>query len=215
MNAAGNKDHAPGQTADTPPIDLRTPLSEAVVRGLPLGAKVQIKGMIYTGRDRLHRHLFDGGAAPLDLQGAALFHCGPIVVAGADGVRRVVAAGPTTSSREEPYMADIIARHGIRMILGKGGMGAATREACRRHGCVYVQAVGGAAAWIARRVRCVGRVWFDNEFGATEAMWEFEVEGLEGIVAIDAAGHSLFETVWRRSEERLRALLAHRAAEGD
>jgi fumarate hydratase class I len=189
------------------PIALEAPFRATDIRALPLGAAVRISGTIYTGRDRLHRHLYDGGASPVDLRGAALFHCGPVVVPVGDSWR-VVAAGPTTSIREEPYMAAIIARHGLRMILGKGGMGAATQAACREHGCVYVQTVGGAAASIARCVRQVGRVWFEREFGATEAMWEFIVNGLLGIVAIDARGESLFTGVERQSEARLRALLA-------
>lgn len=192
-------------------IELRHPFREADVRALPLGAAVSLSGAIYTGRDRLHRYLHDGGAAPIDLRDGAIFHCGPVVAPSsrADGGAgwRVVAAGPTTSSREDPYMPAIIARHGVRVILGKGGMGAATQAACREHGCVYVQVVGGAAAWLARRVRRVGRVWFLEEFGATEAMWEFEVAGLEGIVAIDARGESLFTAVRQDSERVLRRLL--------
>ena len=193
--------------ADAVPLALGAPFREADIRALPLGASVAISGTIYTGRDRLHRHLFDGGATPIDLHDAALFHCGPVVVP-ANGGWRVVAAGPTTSMREEPYMASIIVRHGVRVILGKGGMGPATQAACRDYGCIYVQVVGGAAAWIARCVQRVGRVWFEHEFGATEAMWEFTVAGLVGTVAIDATGASLFTDVERQSENRLQALLA-------
>ena len=190
-------------------IELAAPFREATVRALPLGAAVSISGTIYTGRDRLHRWLHDGGETPVDLRDGAIFHCGPVVVPDAGGWR-VVAAGPTTSMREEPYMPGILARHGVRIILGKGGMGPATQAACRAHGCVYVQTVGGAAASIARCVRRVGRVWFEREFGATEAMWEFTVDGLPGTVAIDATGTSLFDGIARQSGERLQALLAHR-----
>jgi tartrate/fumarate subfamily iron-sulfur-dependent hydro-lyase beta chain len=193
-------------------ILLTAPFDEAAIRALPLGVTVRISGTIYTGRDRVHRYLFDGGESPVDLRGGALFHCGPVVVPEGESWR-VVAAGPTTSIREEPYMASIIARHGIRVILGKGGMGAATQTACREHGCVYIQTVGGAAAWIAQCVRRVGRVWFEREFGATEAMWEFTVEGLIGRVAIDARGESLFAGVEAASAARLRRLLAGNAGE--
>jgi fumarate hydratase class I len=199
----------PDAPEDGPAIRLAAPFREDTVRALPLGAAVSISGTIYTGRDRLHRWLHDGGEAPVDLRDGAIFHCGPVVVPDVGGWR-VVAAGPTTSMREEPYMPGILARHGIRVILGKGGMGPATQAACRRHGCIYVQTVGGAAASIARCVRRVGRVWFEREFGATEAMWEFTVDGLPGTVAIDATGASLFDDVARQSAERLETLLARR-----
>ena len=195
-------------SAATPTTLLGLPCDEAAVRALPLGAPVRLSGTIYTGRDRLHRYLFDGGSPPVSLRGGALFHCGPVVVPEAGGGWRVVAAGPTTSIREEPYMAAILAQHGVRVIIGKGGMGAATQAACREHGCVYIQTVGGAAAWIAQCVRRVGRVWFEREFGATEAMWELAIEGLIGRVAIDARGESLFTRVEQDSGTRLRALLA-------
>ena len=97
--------------------------------------------------------------------------------------------------------------------LGKGGMGSATQAACREHGCIYIQTVGGAAAWIAQCVRRVGRVWFEREFGATEAMWELAIEGLIGRVAIDTRGESLFTRVEQDSGTRLRALLAGKTEE--
>ena len=194
--------------ASPPTVLLTLPCDADTVRALPLGASVRLSGTIYTGRDRLHRYLFDGGEPPVNLSGGVLFHCGPVVVPEAGGGWRVVAAGPTTSIREEPYMAAIIARHGLRVIIGKGGMGRATQDACREHGCVYIQAVGGAAAWTARCIRRVGRVWFEREFGATEAMWEFTIEGLIGRVAIDARGESLFTRVEQESGTKLRHLLA-------
>lgn len=189
-------------------LNLRYPFREADVRNLPLGATVSISGTVFTGRDRLHRYLADGGAAPVDLHDCAIFHCGPIVVPDkARGGWKIVAAGPTTSSRENPYMPLIIEKHGVRVILGKGGMDPATQDACRKYGCVYIQVVGGAAAWLAKCVKKVGNVWFFDEFGATEAMWKLEVENLTGIVAIDAYGESIFSGVEQFSKGRLDALL--------
>ncbi len=199
--------------ASPPTVLLTLPCDADTVRALPLGASVRLSGTIYTGRDRLHRYLFDGGEPPVNLSGGVLFHCGPVVVPEAGGGWRVVAAGPTTSIREEPYMAAIITRHGLRAIIGKGGMGHNTQAACREHGCVYIQTVGGAAAWIAQCVRRVGRVWFEREFGATEAMWELDIEGLIGRVAIDARGESLFTRVEQESGTRLRALLTGKTEE--
>ena len=189
---------------------LRLPLSEADVRALRAGDEVALSGLVHTGRDRFHKFLAEGHPSPVDLRGGALFHCGPVVVRDEDapGGWRVVAAGPTTSAREEPYMAGIVRREGLRAIVGKGGMGPATTEACRECGCVYLQAVGGAAALLARRVRRVAAVHFLDEFGATEACWSLEVENLPALVGVDAAGRSLFDDVRASSRAALDSLLS-------
>ena len=184
---------------------LRYPFSDEAVRALRAGDVVQVFGCVFTGRDRLHKHLAEGGECLASLRDGALYHCGPVVMPQDDGWR-VVAAGPTTSVREEPYMAEIIARYGVRLVIGKGGMGAATQEACVRHGCVYLQAVGGAAALLAQRIKRVVGVSFLDAFGATEAMWQFEVESFETVVGIDTHGRNLFDEVRNASAERLREL---------
>ncbi len=191
------------------PFELRSPFRESDVRQLPLGATVSISGTIYTGRDRLHKYLAEGGETPADLHDGAIFHCGPVVVKDSSQPAgwRIIAAGPTTSSRENPYMPKIIAGNGVRVILGKGGMGPEIQTACREHGCVYIQVVGGAAAWLAKCVKRVEDVWFYDEFGATEAMWKLTVEGLTGIVTIDANGESIFSGVEQLSKARLNTLL--------
>ena len=187
--------------------ELRYPFSEESVRALRAGEIVQVCGRVFTGRDRLHKHLAEGGSCPVSLRDGALYHCGPVVVPQGEGWR-VVAAGPTTSVREEPYMAEVVARHGVRLIIGKGGMGAATQAACMRYGCVYLQAVGGAAALIAQRVKRVEGVCFLDTFGATEALWQLEVEAFEAVVGIDTHGRSLFDEVRDSSRAELRKLLS-------
>lgn len=185
---------------------LRYPFTEEAVRGLRAGEIVQVCGRVFTGRDRLHKYLSEGGVCPVSLQDGALYHCGPVAVPQGDGWR-VVAAGPTTSVREEPYMAAIVASRGVRVIIGKGGMGPATREACVRYGCVYLQAVGGAAALLAQRIRRVEGVHFLDLFGATEALWELEVEDFETVVGVDAHGRDLFDEVRAASAAELRKLM--------
>ena len=182
------------------------PFTEQAVRELRAGESVQVCGRVFTGRDRLHKYLAEGGASPVSLRDGALYHCGPVVVP-QDGGWRVVAAGPTTSAREEPYMAEVIARHGVRLVIGKGGMGACTQAACVRFGCVYLQAVGGAAALLAQRIRRVEGVSFLETFGATEALWQLEVEGFEAVVGMDTHGRNLFAEVGDASLDRLRRLL--------
>jgi len=189
---------------------LTYPFTETQTRPLTMGASVSINGLVFTGRDRLHKYLHEGGVPPVELRDSAIYHCGPVVVPETDGSWRVVAAGPTTSSREEPYMAGIIARYGVHVVIGKGGMGATTQEACRRHGCVYLQAVGGAAVSLADRIRGVRQVHFLEEFGATEAMWGFEVADFEAVVTIDTHGHSLYDDVAANSRRELDRLLAER-----
>ena len=188
-------------------IRLDCPCSESQVRALHAGDTVSVNGLVRTGRDRFHKHFADGGRLPCDFRNGALFHCGPVVVQNADGSWRAVAAGPTTSVRENPYEPDFIARTGVRLVIGKGGMDGATLAACQRYGAVYLQAVGGAAAVTAQAIRRIVGVHFLKEFGAAEACWEFEMENFRCVVAMDAHGRTLFDEVRADSQRRFEALL--------
>jgi len=187
-------------------VRLQYPFTLDQIRSLRIGDRVEVTGRIVTGRDRLHRHLAESDTAPISLRDGAIYHCGPVVV------RRgrqwaVLAAGPTTSMREEPYMAEVMAKHGLRVIIGKGGMGRATAEACRRMGGVYLEAVGGAAQVLARTVRRVLGVHFLEAFGAAEAMWEIEVEGFPALVTMDTQGENLHDAIESQSRQALQMLL--------
>ena len=184
--------------------NLQLPLTEEAVRGLALGDAVSLTGTIYTARDAAHKYLVenpDFSRIP-DLRGAVLYHCGPVIIQ-RDGKYVVTAAGPTTSIREEPYMAAIIEKYGIRAIIGKGGMGPSTAEACRRFGCVYLHAVGGAAQVLASSVKEVPGVSMLEKFGAPEAIWQFNVVDFPVVVTMDATGASLHEQVKAHSEAQL------------
>ena len=178
---------------------LTYPFDERSVRALRAGDAVSITGRVYTGRDKLHKRFADGAPPPVDFRDGALYHCGPVVVKTEDGGWSVVSAGPTTSVRENPYEPAFIAASGVRLIIGKGGMDAATLAAMKRHGCVYIQAVGGAGALYGEAVRRVAGVSLLEEFGAAEAVWHFDVEDFRGVVAMDAHGRSLFDSVARVS----------------
>ena len=181
---------------------LNYPFDEKSIRALKAGDAVSITGRIYTGRDKFHKFFADGGKLPVDFREGAIYHCGPVVVK--NGLEwKVVAAGPTTSVRENAYEPDFIAKSGVRLVIGKGGMDANVLAAMKRHGCVYVQAVGGAAAISAAAIRKVAGVSLLDEFGAAEAVWHFDVVDFRGVVAMDAHGHSLFDTVRKRSEQCL------------
>ena len=178
------------------------PFREEDVRSLKAGDAVLVSGKVLTGRDRFHKHFADGGALPVDFRDGALFHCGPVVVRSGDSWR-VVAAGPTTSVRENPYEPKFIRESGVRLIIGKGGMDANTLAACGKFGCAYLQAVGGAAALTAACVKRVTGVHFLDEWGAAEACWEFEMVDFPCVVAMDAHGNSLFATVAEASKAAL------------
>lgn len=184
-------------------IALRTPLSEESVRKLKVGDIVLLQGDMYTGRDAVHSFLMKN-AAPVDLKGAALYHCGPVVLK-SNGGWKMTAAGPTTSIREEPYEAEVIKRFGIRAVIGKGGMGAKTLAGLKDHGAVYLNAIGGAAQYYARCINSVKNVYL-LEFGIPEAMWHIEVTDFPAIVTMDAAGNSLHADVEKASSAMLAKL---------
>ena len=186
--------------------EIEYPFTGSKVRDLKVGQMVSLSGRIFTGRDRLHKHLYDGGESPVDFRDGAIYHCGPVVMR-SEGSWKIIAAGPTTSIREESYMAKIIRKHHVRVIIGKGGMGEATRKACAQYGCVYLQAVGGAAALLAGAVERVSNVYFLKEFGMAEALWELDVKGLNAVVTMDAKGKSLHKRVKAVSKKALSDLL--------
>jgi fumarate hydratase, class I len=174
-----------------------------------------LSGRAFTGRDAVHSYLMKHDP-PVDLRGAVLYHCGPVVIkdvdrgAGAPGVNeatnwRVTAAGPTTSIREEPYQADIIKRYGVRVVIGKGGMGAKTLAALKEHGAVYLNAIGGAAQFYARSITSVDGVSL-MEFGTPEAMWHLTIHDFPAIVTMDAHGNSLHKDVEQESGAHLAAI---------
>ncbi|MBI3195857.1 MAG: fumarate hydratase [Ignavibacteriae bacterium] len=178
-------------------IRLTTPLSEAQVRSLKVGDVVLLSGKIVTGRDMIHHHLTTHDA-PVDLNGLALYHCGPVALK-KDDKWFINAAGPTTSSREEPYQADVIKKFGLRAVIGKGGMGAKTLAGLKEFGAVYLNAIGGAAQYYSKCIVEVTGVDFLQEFGVPEAMWHMTVKDFPAIVTMDSHGNSLHAVVEKAS----------------
>ena len=183
-------------------IELTTPISEEQIRELKVGDEVGITGVMFTGRDAVHKYLHEGGALPKDVSfdGGVIYHCGPVVLKDEKGDWQVTAAGPTTSIREEPYQGDIMAKFGVRGVIGKGGMGAKTLEACGEIGSVYLHAIGGAAQVLAERIMKVRNVYFLEEFGSPEAIWELEVDKFPAVVTMDSHGRSLHAEVAEASQ---------------
>ena len=172
---------------------------------MKVGDQILISGVVFTGRDAVHKYLHDGGALPDDvnLDGGILYHCGPVVLKDDNGEWNVTAAGPTTSIREEPYQGDIMKQFGIRGVIGKGGMADKTLAACQEHGAVYLHAIGGAAQVLAECITKVRNVHMLEEFGSPEAIWEFEVRDFPAVVTMDSHGESLHKDIHARSGDAL------------
>lgn len=186
-------------------IQLTTPFTEEKIRALKVGDAVEISGTVFTGRDVVHKYLHEGGALPpeVNLRDGIIYHCGPVVMKDAGGQWQVTAAGPTTSIREEPYQGQIIRDFGLRGVIGKGGMGDRTLDACQAVGCVYFHAVGGAAQVLAECITSVKSVHFLKEFGSPEAIWELTVERFPVVVTMDSHGQSLHREVLASSTAEL------------
>ena len=198
------------------PTQLTVPIAEEDIRALRVGDSVLLSGVIFTGRDAAHKYMTEnfiaGDCPPSEqevydvlkdgLAGGAIYHCGPVVRKRDDGKYEFVAAGPTTSIREEPYQADVIGHFGVRAVIGKGGMRDKTLAGCKKHGAVYLHAIGGAATLIAESVKEVVNV-YKLDFGVPEAFWQIRVENFPCVVTMDSHGESLHDKVRAESEAKL------------
>lgn len=188
---------------------LRTPVSEEEVRKLRVNDTFYLTGTLVTARDATHRRALKlhkkGKKMPINLEGLAVFHCGPIVEE-VDGGWKVVAAGPTTSARMDIFEEEFIKAFKVRVVVGKGGMGKKTADAMKRYGAVYGALTGGAAVLSAKAIKRVkGVEWSD--LGMPEAMWILEVEEFGPLtVAIDTHGNNLFETIQTKANNKKEAI---------
>ncbi len=204
--------------------EITIPISDEVIRSLHAGDPVQLSGVMVTGRDAVHKWMSETfikktrqpqgddlqvyEAIKRYLDHGVLYHCGP-VVSGLDTKEyKFVAAGPTTSTREEPYQADVMRHFNIKGVIGKGGMSAKTLQGCVETPGVYFHAIGGAAAFLAQTVQKVLGVYKLEEFGVPEAMWVIEVKNFPVVVTMDAHGVSKHSTLDESSKKVLEELLA-------
>jgi len=188
---------------------LQLPSDEKTIRGLKVGDFVELSGRMITGRDAAHHWLLHGfreEVAPF-LKDSVIYHVGPVVKRHEDGHYTFVAAGPTTSAREEPFQADVIGTYGLRGVIGKGGMGPKTLAGLKQHGAVYFHAVGGTAQVLAQAVVKVEQVFQLKEFGVPEALWVIEVKDFPVVVTMDSHGGSLHAEVEKASKAKLDQLL--------
>jgi fumarate hydratase subunit beta len=202
--------------------EITIPINDDTIRDLKVGEPIALTGIILTGRDAVHKWMIDTfikktrqpqgddleiyeAIKPL-LAGGIIYHCGPVVSGLDTGDYKFVAAGPTTSIREEPYQGDVMRHFNIKGVIGKGGMGAKTLAACQEVPGVYFHAVGGAASLIAQSVQKVRGV-YKLDFGVPEAMWLIEVKEFPVVVTMDAHGNSLHDVVEAKSAKILAELL--------
>jgi fumarate hydratase subunit beta len=203
-------------------IKINLPISDDIIRGLKVSDSVLLSGVMVTGRDAVHKWLIDTfihktrqpsgddlevyqALKPM-LNGGLIYHCGP-VVGGLDTKQyRFVAAGPTTSIREEPYQGDVMRHFNLKGVIGKGGMAEKTLQACQEVPAVYFHAIGGAASLIAESVKRVLGV-YKLDFGVPEAIWVIEVEDFPAVVTMDAHGNSLHATLREQSRVVLERLI--------
>lgn len=189
---------------------LKTPLQEEDIRRLRVNDTVYLTGVVVTARDAAHRkfieYLKEGRPLPIDLKGGVIYHCGPVVKK-IDNEWIIVAGGPTTSIRMELYEADIIKYLGVKLIIGKGGMGSKTAQACREFGAVYTTFTGGAGVLAVNAIKRVIKVeWLD--LGIPDALWVLEVENFGPLlVTIDTTGRNLTEEVIEKAKHRYREIL--------
>ncbi len=190
-------------------VHIKTPVSEKEVRSLKLRDKIYISGPIFTARDRAHKFLIDEAEPerlPFSLEGAAIYHCGPVVV-GEGSEQRIIVAGPTTSARMNTYTPQLISRYGVRVIIGKGGMNEAVLGAMGKYGAIYASCVGGASVCLAKFIKSIKGVYKLEEFGPPEAIWALEVQNFPAVVTMDSQGQSLHAEIARLSSLSLSSLL--------
>lgn len=182
---------------------FKTPISEEDARKLKVNDVLYVTGTIVTARDQAHRRALEffkqGKPLPVNLEGLAVFHCGPVVSKEGDKWK-AVAAGPTTSTRMDLFEDEFIKNFKVRVVIGKGGMGKRTTDAMAKYGAVYGAFTGGAAILAAKAIKNVKSVeWLD--LGTPEALWVFEVEEFGPLtVAIDSHGNNIFMDVAKTVE---------------
>jgi fumarate hydratase subunit beta len=200
---------------------LSVPISEEAITELRVGDQASLSGVIVTARDAAHKLMIEKFIRPTQvlelselyarlkelLAGGVIYHCGPVVSQDDRGRWHFVAAGPTTSIREEPYEAEVIEHFGIRAVIGKGGMGPKTSQACQDQKAVYLHAIGGAASLIAHSVKEVVDVYQKDELGVPEAFWVIRVEDFPAVVTMDSHGQSLHAEVKERSTAAFQTLI--------
>lgn len=193
-----------------PVYRLKTPLSTEEVAKLRVGDTVYVSGVVVAARDLAHKRMLEyierGEKLPVDLRGGVIYHVGPVVRKTERGWE-VISAGPTTSARMEAFEADVIEKLGVKLVVGKGGMGKRTAEAMKKHVAAYAIFTGGAGVLAAKAIKRVVDVhWLD--LGMAEAMWVFEVEDFGPLtVMIDPTGRNYYDELREEARRKVAEIL--------
>lgn len=202
--------------------EITIPIPPETIRDLHTGDTVALTGVLATGRDAVHKWMIDTfirktrepvgddlevyeAIKPI-FKESLIYHCGPVVSGLDTGDYKFVAAGPTTSIREEPYQSEVMRHFDMRGVIGKGGMGANTLQACQDVPAAYFHAIGGAATLIAESVEEVIGV-YKLDFGVPEAIWVLKVNKFPVVVTMDSHGKSIHEDVEKASMEKFKSLI--------
>jgi len=192
-------------------IKLKTPISKEDVKKIKVGDILYISGTTITARDEAHiralEYLEQGKKIPVDFEGGAVYHCGPLMRK-KDGGWEVLAAGPTTSMRMDSLEAQFIEKFKPSVIIGKGGMGKKTADASKKFGAIYCDFTGGAAVLAAQAIEEVkGVEWLD--LGMPEALWIFKIKEFGPlVVTIDSAGRNLHDELTEEIEAKKAKILS-------
>lgn len=181
---------------------LTTPIRNEDIADIKVGDVVYLDGYLITCRDVAHRRLIElGRELPVDLKGLAIFHAGPIVAKDGESYN-MVSIGPTTSMRMEKFEKEFIKQTGVKLIIGKGGMGANTEAGCKEQKALHAVFPGGCAVLAATEVEEIERVeWQD--LGMPESLWVSRVKNFGPlIISIDTEGNNLFEMNKARFNEK-------------
>jgi tartrate/fumarate subfamily iron-sulfur-dependent hydro-lyase beta chain len=187
---------------------LETPIRDEQIEKLRAGDILYLKGILFTARDEAHMHLLEHGVEGFDPRGLALYHCGPVMKQ-VHGEWQAVAAGPTTSARMDSLEARFLEKFGPKVIIGKGGMGAKTRDALVKYKAVFTNFTGGAGALAAKSLPRVKAVHLLKELGMAEAVWVYDTDRFGPlIVTMDSHGRSLHDEVDEATHARAEEIKA-------
>ncbi|MCL2181340.1 MAG: L(+)-tartrate dehydratase subunit beta [Treponema sp.] len=202
---------------------IKLPCNNDDLHGLKIGDVFYLCGLLVTGRDEVHRRVTDekeGMALPMDLNGMAIYHAGPIVrelprngSPGSDVNYELISIGPTSSIRMEKWAAGFIEKTGVKVMIGKGGMGEKTAAACKKFGAVHCVYPGGCAVSGADQIEKIESVFW-KELGMAECLWSMKTNMFGPlIVSIDTEGNNLFadNTAYYESRKSaaINAVLTH------
>jgi len=188
---------------------LKIPISDDDITKLRIGDTIYVSGILVSARDSAHVRMVEsirkGEKLPVDLKGGVIYHAGPVALKQGD-TWRIISMGPTTSARMDDFEPEVIEKLGVKLVIGKGGMGPKTTEAMRKFKAAYAIFTGGAGVLAAKAIkRVLGVHWLD--LGIAEAMWILEVENFGPLtVVIDSYGNNYYEDLRKNVREKVKEL---------